>query len=85
MLPQKSHSKHYPNTVPRILAFGATLLLVDCDLGSQVSNLGPKSLSCNALLIINPLSPNSDQHQFSPNDIHTMSRDYVMRINKMIT
>ena len=26
-----------------------------------------------------------DQHQFSPNDIHTLSRDYVMRINKMIT
>ena len=27
--------------------------------------------------IIFPLSPNSDQPQFSPNDIHTMSRDYV--------
>ena len=26
-------------------------------------------------LFLNPLSPNSDQHQFSPNDIHTMSRD----------
>ena len=26
-----------------------------------------------------------DQHQFSPNDIHTLSKDYVMRINKMIT
>ena len=24
---------------------------------------------------INPLSPNSDQHQFSPNMIHTLSRD----------
>ena len=24
---------------------------------------------------INPLSPSSDQHQFSPNDIHTMPRD----------
>ena len=24
---------------------------------------------------LNPLSPNTDQHQFSPNDIHTMSRD----------
>ena len=34
---------------------------------------------------LNPLSPNSDQHQFSPNNIHTMSRDEVMRINKMIT
>ena len=35
-------------------------------------------------LTFNPLSPNSDQHQFSPNDIHTLSRDYVMRINKKI-
>ena len=26
-------------------------------------------------VFFNPLSPNSDQHQFSPNDIHTMSRD----------
>ena len=33
---------------------------------------------------INPLSPNSDQQQFSPNNIHTLSRDKVMRINKMI-
>ena len=35
--------------------------------------------------VINPLSSNSDQHQFSPNDTHTVSRDKVMRINKMIT
>ena len=34
---------------------------------------------------IKPLSPNSDQQQFSPNDVHTMSRDKVMRINKMMT
>ena len=34
---------------------------------------------------LNPLSPNGDQHQFSPNNIHTLSRDKVMRINKMIT
>ena len=34
---------------------------------------------------INPLSPNSDQHQFSPNNIHRLSRDKVVRINKMIT
>ena len=33
---------------------------------------------------LNPLHPNSDQQQFSPNNIHTLSRDKVMRINKMI-
>ena len=27
------------------------------------------------LTSFNPLSPNSDQHQFSPNNIHTLSRD----------
>ena len=35
--------------------------------------------------LLNPLSRNSDQHQFSSNNIHTPSRDKVMRINKMIT
>ena len=39
----------------------------------------------NLLTDINPLSPNSDQQQFSPNNVHTLSRDKVMRINKMIT
>ena len=34
---------------------------------------------------LNPFSPNSDQYQFSPNIIHTFSRDKVRRINKMIT
>ena len=32
-----------------------------------------------------PLSPSSDLHQFSPNNIHTLSREKVMRIAKMIT
>ena len=36
-------------------------------------------------IVFNPLSPNGDQHLFSPNDIHTLSRDKVMRIHKMIT
>ena len=35
--------------------------------------------------ILNPLSPNSDQHQFSPNNIHTLSSVTSMRINQMIT
>ena len=38
----------------------------------------------NVFLQVNPLSPNSDQHQFSPKDIHRLSRDKVMRITKMI-
>ena len=34
---------------------------------------------------VNPLSSDSDQDQFSLNDIHTLSRDLVIRINKMNT
>ena len=34
---------------------------------------------------MSPLSPKSDQHQFSPNNISTQSREKVRRINKMIT
>ena len=37
------------------------------------------------ILFFDPSSANSDQKQFSPNNIHTLSRDKVMRINKMIT
>ena len=33
----------------------------------------------------NPLSPNSEQHQFSPNNIHRLSSATSMRINQMIT
>ena len=34
---------------------------------------------------INLLSPSSDQHQFSPDNIHMLPREIVMRVNKMIT
>ena len=37
------------------------------------------------LKLINPLSPDSDQHQFSPNNIHMLPREMIMRVNKMIT
>ena len=38
-----------------------------------------------SVFLFNPLSTNGDQHQFSPNDIDTLSRDMVMRIDKRIT
>ena len=34
------------------------------------------------LFTFNPLSAKSDQHQFSPNNIHTLSRNKVMRIKE---
>ena len=45
----------------------------------------PFAVNVTLNLSINPLSPNSDQQQFSPNNLHTMSRDKVVRIWKMIT
>ena len=39
----------------------------------------------NGYCVPNPLSPNSDQHQFSLNNIHMLPREMVMRVNKMIT
>ena len=36
-------------------------------------------------LVFNPSSPNSDQHQFSPKDIHMLAREKVMLVNKIIT
>ena len=42
-------------------------------------------MKTNIFTNFNPLSPNGDQHQFSPNNIHTSSREKVMRITKMIT
>ena len=61
----------------------------------SLSASSKKTLSCNIqqgyyLFLIplfkpfNPLSPKSDQNQFSPNYIHTLSRAKSMRINKMI-
>ena len=35
--------------------------------------------------VINPLSPDSDQHQFSPNNIRMLPREMIMRVNKVIT
>ena len=37
---------------------------------------------CSSLIdCVNPLSANSDQKQFSPKNIHTLSIDKVMKIN----
>ena len=34
-------------------------------------------------LTVNPASPNSDQHQVSPNSIHMLPREMVTTVNKM--
>ena len=52
------------------------------DDGIEEPNRGPSFLGKG---FVNPLNPNGGQHQFSPNHIHRLSRDLVMRINKLIT
>ena len=36
-------------------------------------------------IVINPLTPNTDQHQISPYNINAFSTSEVMRIKDMIT
>jgi len=50
----------------------------------QLFSFSFPELECSPLEF-NPLSPDSDQDQFSPNNIHMLPREMVMRVNKMIT
>ena len=40
---------------------------------------------CPCIDIVNPLSPNSDQHQISPSNVNAHSTPEVKRIKDMIT
>ena len=60
-------------------------LSVPCNHDNPVKGIHPGTITLLTDTWINPLSPNSDQHQFSPNNIHTLSREMVMRINQMTT
>lgn len=42
---------------------------------------GAGEVGSSAVNFFNPFSPESDQHQVSPNNIHTLSREMVTRIN----
>ena len=44
----------------------------------------PRAIA-SVLVLVNPLSLNSDQHQFSPNNINTSLTEKIMKITKMIT
>ena len=47
---------------------------------SPLAVLNMRILSCDALIVLNPLSPKNDQHQISASNIQV-----VMRIRDMIT
>ena len=76
------------------ISHSSYLKLAKANVFPVVASLRPtgKRLRSHAYLFVtyrltffyNPLSPNSDQHQFSPDNIHTRSRDEVLRINKII-
>ena len=69
-------------TLQVILSFGQILFNLDCTFAAIMK----KALFLLFLKVfLNPLSPNSAQNQFSPNDIHRLSWAKSMRINKMIT
>ena len=46
----------------------------------DLSQSNCRNFSCSS---INPLSLKSDQHQFSPHNINILSREMVMRFNRM--
>ena len=54
-------------------------------LGSHFFLHNDSRLTCHTQKLHYPLSPTSDQHQFSPYNINRQSRGRVMRINKIIT
>ena len=54
------------------------------ELKPQLSSLFCSLFQIILKILLSLYSANSDQHQFSPDDIHRLSRDKVMRINKMI-
>ena len=55
------------------------------ELKPQLSSLFCSSFQIILKILLSLYSANSNQHQFSPDDIHRLSRDKVMRINiKMI-
>ena len=60
-------------------AFSPVSLTESCSFWHGLNDLFPQAAQ------VNLLSPNSDQHQFSPNNIHRLSSATSMRINQMIT
>ena len=76
-----------PTKAPHILGWGSRGEggVLGFTLTGALSSIIFWSTLYNIPRSINPLSPNSDQHQFSPNNIHMLPRQMVMRDNKMIT
>ena len=50
----------------------------------KLQNMCTESLIWYKLQLLKLLSPDSDQNQFSPNNIHILPREMIMRVNKMI-
>ena len=73
--------KHYPLTrMWRLVTSPARY-----ELFISLGRAGGRVVLFKVDLAFYPVSPNIDQHQFSPNNIHMLLREMVMRVNKMIT
>ena len=88
--PETFH-QHFPNEVKWNKshevwnsATKATFSLPSRCLSSQLSTkataVNKSTFPAYSFYTFIPLSPNSDQQQFSPNNVHTLSRDKVVRI-----
>ena len=74
-------------SIPASLSFCGKMGMLSGSPYGSVGRITPcwkPNVTINQYIRFNPLSANSNQHQFSPKDIHTLSRQMVMRINKMI-
>ena len=69
----------------RVHSFGWMWIKIYDPILMVVMNQRNRSRTHQYLWFLNPLSPSSDQHQFSPNDIHRLSSATSMRVNQVIT
>lgn len=50
----------------------------------EIPTILKEELMMQVMTLLNPQSPRKDQHQFSPQNIHTSSREKVTRINQIV-
>ena len=68
----------------RVHSFGWIWIKIYDSILMVMMNQRNQSRTHRYLWYLNPLSPNSDQHQFSPNNMHRLSSATSMRVNQMI-
>ena len=83
IIPVKLQAK-FEKHLTWLLANYSRVNLLSAATTTSINTSQQNALFCGSQ-VVNPLSPNSNGQQCSPNDVHTLLKDKVMRINKMIT